>query len=172
MSCAARPHGQPEPDYTAPLLRHFADLRDGTHGGERSRRDKERLFVSAVDLLDPYARQALDEMNSGLMLDTGEVLATGVQRSAGGGSEAVWALSWPEQRAAGIEPVLIRAYFGRQFLHPHLQSGTIGDWPLNVFDAEQAAAELPTLRAMAAADIHNLVLQLGGDHRIIPAVAR
>jgi hypothetical protein len=111
-------------------------------------------------------------MNTGLMLDTGEVLATGVRRSAGGGSEAVWALSWPEQRTAGIEPVLIRAYFGRQFLHPHLQSGTIGDWPLNVFDAEQAAAELPTLRAMAAADIHNLVLQLGGDHRIIPAVVR
>jgi len=53
---------------------------------------------------------------------------------------------------------------------PHLQSGTVGDWPLNVFDDEQAAAELPTLRAMAAADIHNLVFQLGGDYRIIPAV--
>jgi hypothetical protein len=39
-----------------------------------------------------------------------------------------------------------------------------------VFDDEQAAAELPTLRAIAAADIHNLVLQLGGDHRIVPAV--
>ena len=159
-------------DYTAPLLRHFADLRDGTHGGERSRRDKERLFITAVDLLDPHARRALDEMNADLMLDTGEVLATGVRRSEGGGDEAVWALAWPEQCAAGIEPVIIRAYFGRQFLHPHLQSGTVGDWPLNVFDAGQAAAELPTLRAMAAADIHNLVLQLGGDHRIIPAVVR
>jgi hypothetical protein len=27
-----------------------------------------------------------------------------------------------------------------------------------------------TLRAMAAADLHNLVFQLGGDVRIIPAV--
>ena len=159
-----------DPEYTAPLVRHFADLRDGTHGGASSRRDKEGLYVAAVALLDPYARQALDEMNAGLMRDSGEVTATGVRPSADGGSEAVWALSWPEQRAAGIKPVVIRAYFGVGFLHPHLQSGTVGDWPLNVFDDEQAAAELPTLRALASADIHNLVFQLGGDYRIIPAV--
>jgi hypothetical protein len=30
-------------DYTAELLRHFADLRDGTHGGAASRQDRERL---------------------------------------------------------------------------------------------------------------------------------
>jgi hypothetical protein len=160
------------PEYMAALLRHFADLRDGTHGGASSRRDKERLYAAAVALLDPYARGALDEMNTGLMLDTGEVVATGVRPSAGGGLEAVWTLSWPEQHAAGIEPVLLRAYFGLGFLHPHLQSGTVGDWPLNVFDDEQAAAELPTLRAMASADIHNLVFQLGGDYRIIPALVR
>ena len=157
------------PDYTAALSRHFAVLRDGTHGGARSRPDKERLFDAAVALLDPHARRALDEMNLGLMLDTGEVVASGVRRSAGG-TEAIWSLSWPEQRKAGINPVLIRAYFGIGFLHPHLRSGTVGDWPLNVFDDEQAAAELPTLRAMASADIHNLVLQLGGDYRIVPAV--
>jgi hypothetical protein len=157
------------PDYSA-ALRHFVDLRDGSHGGARSRTDKERLFAAAVGLLDPYARQALEELNSQLMLDTGEVLASGVRRSEDGGVEAVWTLSWPEQRAARIEPVLIRAYFGSRFLHPHLQSGTVGDWPLNVFDAAQAAAELPTLRALAAADIHNAVFRLGGDYRIVAAV--
>src|SRR5882762_9663133 len=154
------------------LLRHFADLRDGTHGGARSRGDKERLFAAAVPLLDPYARQALEELNSHLLLGTGEVTATGVRRSADGGIDAVWALSWPEQQAAGIDPTVLRAYFGAGFAHPHLQSGTVGDWPLNVFDEEQAAAELPTLRAMAAADIHNLVFQLGGDVRIIPATMK
>jgi hypothetical protein len=159
-----------EPEYIAVLARHFADLRDGTHGGAGSREDKERLYAAAVALLDPYARRALDEMNTGLMLGTGEVVATGVRPSPDGGPEAIWSLSWPQQRAAGIKPVLIRAYFGLGFLHPHLQSGTVGDWPLNVFDDEQAAAELPTLRAMASADIHNLVFQLGGDYRIIPAV--
>jgi hypothetical protein len=158
------------PAYTATLFRHFADLRDGTHGGARSRRDKERLYADAVALLDPYARRALEEINTYLMLGSGNVDASGVRRSGDGGTEAVWSLSWPEQREAGIEPILIRAYYGAGFLHPHLQSGTVGDWPLNVFDDEQAAAELPTLRAMASADIHNLVFQLGGDYRIIPAV--
>ena len=157
---------------TSALLRHFADLRDGTHGGAKSRADKERLFAAAVPLLDLHARQALEEINTDLLLGTGEVTGTGVRNSADGGLEAVWALSWPEQQAAGIEPVVIRAYFGRAFAHPHLRSGTVGDWPLNVFDEEQAAAELPTLRAMAAADVHNLVLQLGGDVRVIPATVK
>ena len=49
-----------------------------------------------------------------------------------------------------------------------LQAGTAGDWPLNVFDDAQAAAQLPTLRSMASADLHNLVFQR--DYRIIPAI--
>jgi hypothetical protein len=162
----------PRPASASALVRHFADLRDGTHGGARSRRDKERLFAAAVSLLDPHARQALEEINTYLLLGTGEVTATGVRQSADGGPEAVWALTWPEQQAAGIKPIVIRAYFGAGFAHPHLQSGTVGDWPLNVFDEEQAAAELPTLRALAAADVHNLVFQLGGDVRIIPATVK
>jgi hypothetical protein len=160
------------PEQTAALLRHFADLRDGSHGGASARRDKERLFAEAVPLIDPYARQALEEINTYVLLDSGDVTATGVRRSADDGIEAVWALSWPEQEAAGIKPVVIRAYFGPGFAHPHLQSGSVGDWPLNVFEVEQAATELPTLRAMAAADIHNLVFQLGGDVRIIPATVK
>ncbi len=159
----------PRPASVSALLRHFADLRDGTHGGASSREDKERLFVAAVPLLDPYARQALEEINIYLLLGTGEVTATGIRRSADGGIDAVWGLSWPEQRTAGIKPVVIRVYFGSQFHHPHLRGGSVGDWPLNVCDEEQAATELPTLRAIAAADLHNLVLQLGGDVRIIPA---
>ena len=162
----------PRPASASALLRHFADLRDGTHGGARSRRDKEALFVAAVPLLDPHARQALEEINTYLLLGTGEVTTTGVRVSADRGSEAVWALSWPEQRAASVEPILIRAYFGSGFAHPHLQGGSVGDWPLNDFDEEQAAAELPTLRAIAAADIHNLVFELGGDVRVIPATAK
>jgi hypothetical protein len=154
-------------EYTAELLRHFADLRDGTHGGAMSRQDKERLFAAAVARLDPHARQPLEEINTDLLLGTGEVTATGVRRRDGG-VEAIWALSWPEQQAAGISPVVIRAYYGAGAHHPHLQGGTAGDWPLNVFDQKQAAAELPTLRAVASADLHNLVFQR--DYRIIPAI--
>ena len=157
----------PRPEYTAELLRHFADLRDGTHGGVSSRRDKERLFTAAVALLDPYARQPLHEINTDLLLGTGAVTATGVRRR-GDGVDAVWALSWPEQQATGINPILIRAFYSAGAHHPHLQGGTVGDWPLNLFDEEQAAAELPTLHAIASADIHNLVFQR--DYRIIPAI--
>jgi hypothetical protein len=160
------------PANTGALLRHFIDLRAGTHGGATSRRDKKHLFTAAVALVDPHARLALGEINTVLLLDTGEVTATGTRTDVSGGSLAVWALSWPEQRAAGVPPVEIRAYFGIGFLHPHLRGGTLGDWPLNVFDEEQAAAELPTLRAIAAADIHNLVFKTGGDYRVIPAVLK
>ena len=115
------------PAYTAALLRHFVDLRDGTHGGASSRLDKERLFAAAVALLDPYARQVLDEVNRYLLLGTGDVSATGVRRSTGGEIDAIWALTWPDQQSAGITPLVIRAYFGSGFLHPHLRSGTVGE---------------------------------------------
>jgi hypothetical protein len=157
----------PPPEYAAELLRHFVDLRDGTHGGATSRRDKERRFVAAVALLDPHARQALGEVNAHLLLDTGEVAATGV-RSSGGGVDAVWALSWPAQRAVGIDPIVIHAFYSAGAHHPHLRGGTVGDWPLNVFNEEQAAAKLTTLRDIASAEIHNLVF--AADYRIIPAI--
>jgi hypothetical protein len=152
------------------LRRHFADLRDGTHGDVRSREDKERLFAEAVTLLDPYARQVLEEIDRELLLGTGTVNATGVIPAPDGGVVADWTLSWPEQRRENIDPVTVSAYYGRGFHHPHLRGATVGHWPLNVFDAEQAAAELPVLRAIAAADVHNLVFQR--DYRIIPATVR
>jgi hypothetical protein len=74
---------RPEHSTTFPLLRHFTDLRDGTHGGAISRQDKERLFTAAVALLDPHARQPLKEINTDLLLGTGEVTATGVRRRDG-----------------------------------------------------------------------------------------
>lgn len=86
------------------LLRHFADLRDGTHGNVTTREDKERLFAAAVALIGPYARQVLEEMNGALLLGTGSI------------------------------------------------------------------GELATLRAIAAADMHNLVFQR--DYRLVPATTR
>ncbi len=123
----------PEPAYTAKLLRHSADLRDGTHADATSRRDKEQLFTEAVSLLDSYARQALDEINAHLLLSTGEVTASGLRSLAGGGVHSVWILSWPEQRATGINPIVIDAFYGSGFHHPHLRGGTVGDWTLGAF---------------------------------------
>jgi hypothetical protein len=154
--------------YMSSLLRHFEDLREGTHGGQRTRAEKERLFCLAADLIDAPARQALGELNADLLLNTGAIQATGAVRSADGGLEARWTLSWPEQQSAALDPVTVRAHYGRSFHHPHLRGATVGDWPLNVFTADEGADQLPVIRAIIAADLHNLVYQR--DYRIVPAI--
>ncbi|MET7394093.1 hypothetical protein ABZS66_11415 [Dactylosporangium sp. NPDC005572] len=151
------------------LLRHFADLRDGTHGDARSRREKEELFAAAVNFLDQYARLVLEESDAYLLALTGDHSATGVRRGVGG-LTARWMLSWPEQRNADLPPLTLLAHYGWTFHHPHLRGVTVGEWPLNVFSETDAAAELPTLRSIVAADIHNLVFQR--DYRIVPATVR
>jgi hypothetical protein len=158
------------PGHLTALIRHFIDLRDGTHGGSVSRNDKETHFAHAVELLDPVARQTLDEVNTYLLLDTGSVVATGLQRGADGSLSASWELVWPEQQAAGVAPVTLEAYYGMGFHHPHLRGATVGDWPLNVFTIHDAADQLSIMRAIATSDLHNLVFQ--ADYRIIPAVTR
>lgn len=153
------------------LLRHFADLRDGTHGdGAVTREDKEHLFAAATGFLDPYARRALSEINEFLLLGTGTMSATGITKAHSGDVSAIWTLSWPEQQRAGISPITLEAFFGHNFHHPHLRGATVGNWPLNVFGDADAAAELPTLRAIASAELHNLVFQR--DFTIIPATTR
>jgi hypothetical protein len=106
------------PDHLRGLMRHFADLRDGTHGnGAVSRVEKELLFNAALGYLDPYARQALAEMNATLLLGSGTVSATGVTRSANGDCTALWTLVWQEQQQSGIPPVTLGGLF-RPFLPP------------------------------------------------------
>ena len=97
------------PAYITSLIRHFEDLRDGTHGGSASRKDKEAHFKNALHLLAPIARHVLTEMNSSLLLDTGQITETGLRRTADRGLNASWALSWPEQRAAGVVPIVLQA---------------------------------------------------------------
>ena len=154
--------------YITSLIRHFEDLRDGTHGGSASREGKEAHFERAVQLLAPIARQVLNEMNASLLLDTGQLIETGLRRTADGGLSAAWSLSWPEQRAAAVQPIVLEAYFGAGFHHPHLRGTTVRDWPLNVFSEEDATAQLAVLRAIASSDLHNLVFR--ADYRIVPAV--
>jgi hypothetical protein len=159
------------PAHLRGLLRHFADLRDGTHGdGAVTRADKEQLFSAAVGFLDSYARQALREINDALLLGSGSITASGVTRSASGDLSGIWTLGWPEQERAGIAPIKLEAFFGHNFHHPHLRGGTVGVWPLNVFSDADAAIELPTLRSIASAELHNLVFQ--SDYRIVPVTLR
>ncbi|MDH6223037.1 MULTISPECIES: hypothetical protein [Streptomyces] len=162
------PHVPEDTAHLHALGRHFGDLRDGTHGDAVSRQAKERLFHEAVALLDPYALQVLREFDRAMLNSTGTLKASGVTRTPDAGLAALWTLSWPEQEKSGIQPISLIAHYGRGFHHPHLRGATLGEWPLNVFTPEQAAAEVPTLRAIASADLHNLVFQR--DFRIVPAV--
>jgi hypothetical protein len=156
------------PAYITSLMRHFEDLRDGTHGGSTSREGKEAHFERAVQLLAPIAREVLAEMNATLLLDTGHLIETGLRRTPDGGLSASWALIWPEQQAAGLPPLALQAYFGGGFHHPHLRGTTVEDWPLNIFNVEDAIAQRPVLRAIASSDLHNLVYR--ADYRIVPAL--
>src|ERR1700704_6580493 len=112
------------PEYITSLIRHFEDLRDGTHGGSASREDKEAHFENAGQLLAPVARQVLNDMNRNLLRDTGQLSESGLRRTPDGGLNASWALSWPEQQAAGIEPIVLQASFGGGFPNPHIRRTT------------------------------------------------
>ena len=158
------------PAYITALRRHFEDLRDGTHGDVHTRQEKEALFSVAVDLLDRYAVQVLEEINHHLLLGEGRVTTTGLVHDRALGPSATWTLVWDQQRRAGIAPVTIHAFYGSTFHHPHLRGATNGEWPLNVYTDDDAAGEVPTMRAIAAGDLHNLVFQ--ADYRIVPALHR
>jgi hypothetical protein len=158
------------PVHLTALMRHFVDLRDNTHGGSISRQDKEKHFAHAVELLDPVANQVLGEMNALLLLESGRIAGTGLRRAPDGGLVASWALSWPEQRSAGVSPVLLMAHYGIGSHHPHLRGATVRDWPLNIFTRSDAADQLSILRAIVTADLNNLVFE--ADYTIVPVVVR
>jgi len=81
---------------------------------------------------------------------------------------ATWSLGWHEKAQRHIQPMTLQAFFGHEFHRPHLRGETVGNGPLNVLSEADAAAELLTLRAIASADLHNLVFQ--SNYRIIPAI--
>src|ERR1700691_5740607 len=144
------------PPYITSLIRHFEDLREGTHGGSASRKDKEAHFEKAVQLVAPIARQVLTEMNIHLLCDTGQLTESGLRRTPDGGLNASWTLRWPEQHAAGIEPIVLQAYFGAGFHHPHLRGTTVRDWPARFgFSCLIFAAS-------------SLCLKIGGDAEFLP----
>ncbi|MFI0723674.1 hypothetical protein [Streptomyces sp. NPDC021224] len=162
----AEPPASPAP--LDALLRHFTDLREGTHAGHRDRTGKDGAFRAAVRLMDAPARQVLAEFDAHLLLGSGTLHATGLRQDGHGGSFAAWSLCWPEQLRAGITSLTLHAHYGAGFHHPHLRGATVGEWPLNVSTPQQAAELVPTLRAVVAADLHNLVFQR--DWRIVPAL--
>jgi hypothetical protein len=78
--------------YITSLIRHFEDLRGTVHTGLRkSKGQRKPNFEKAVQLLAPVARQVLNEMNTSLLLDTGQLTETRLRRTVDGGLRASWA---------------------------------------------------------------------------------
>jgi hypothetical protein len=76
------------PAYITSLIRHFEDLRDGTHGGSASREGSATAGA--------YRPPGLNEMNMNLLRDTGHLTESGLRRTPDGGLNASWVLTWPE----------------------------------------------------------------------------
>src|SRR5260370_13532434 len=95
------------PAYITSLIRHFEDLRDCTHGGSTARKDKEAHFEKAVQLLAPIARRVLNEMNTNLLLDTGQLTESGLRRTPDGGMNTSSTFRWSQQTAAVAEPSVL-----------------------------------------------------------------
>ncbi|MEA2257414.1 MAG: hypothetical protein QOJ51_239 [Acidobacteriaceae bacterium] len=119
------------PAYITSLIRHFEDLRDGTHGGSAGRKDKEGHFERAVRLLAPIARQVLTEMNSSLLLDTGKLTETGLQRTEG----------WRAERILGFELARTAGSQGPANRAPSLLRRGLPSSPSSRYDRSGLAAE-------------------------------
>lgn len=161
----------PPPPVTIPphleaLRRHVLDLREGGHAGHRAREDREAVFRTTVELLDPVVRLVLDEVDDTLLGGTGTIATSGVTATEDGGLVATWRLRWPELDARDARSLVVAAHFDRAFLHPHLRGATVGEWPLNVHTEADAESQRDVLRAIVAGDLHNLVFEAG--HEIIP----
>lgn len=160
------------------LLRHCRDLRTSSYEGARGDARQE-VYRRAVQLLTPVVHDVLDEVNRELLAGTGTVEVHGPGPDGHGGTETVYALSWPAQQAArdtrsgkALEPVRVTARFGAGTAHPHLAGSRAatdppGDYPMQVTDASDAARQRPIIAAIADAELHARVFD--GGWQCIPA---
>jgi hypothetical protein len=157
------------------LLRHLADLVARRYEGAESWAERLEVFRRAVQLLDPLVREVLTEANAMFLEDTGEVARHQLEQDDGSVGER-WELSWPRQREAvsrhggPVEPVQVIAWFRRSFNHAHLRGSTAGDWPLQVTTTDDAIRQLPIVRAIVEAELHQRIYE--GRYPVMPVAVR
>jgi len=126
--------------------------------------EKEELFGKAVPLIDPYARVRSMRFNQGLLLGTGEVTGTGVRPQSAGGIRGrvdpdLAAPAGGGHRAGN----LARPLRHRVPSPAPAQSGTTGDWPLNVFDEATGSRPSSDAAGHGSSRLAQPRLQLGGE---------
>jgi hypothetical protein len=157
-------------DRRTDLEHHLDDLRTRSHEGRTSWEEKAALFAEEVDRLDPYVLQALQELSQDWLDGTGEISRTDTSDDPEGHLVTRWSLSWPDQQAAGIEPVQIAARYAPGRLHPHLGATRARDWPMTVLDGADAARQLPLLRLLAESELHQRIFD--ADWRVVTGYRR
>jgi hypothetical protein len=156
---------------TEDLFRHLDDLRTNSYEGAGPRAERDEVFRRATALLDPVVTAVLEEVDAALLDGSGEVTNEPAAGDGRGGLVARWSLSWPGQRDRGVDPVTVVAWFGATFTHGHLAGASLGHWPLQVTDAEDAGRQAPIVRAIVEAELHQRVFD-ALDWRVITGYAR
>jgi hypothetical protein len=157
------------------LMRHLADLVAHSYEGAVSWVDRVAVFRRAVELLDPVVRRVFAEADAAFLDDTGEITRRSVEQGDGSVGEH-WELSWPSQREAisrdggPVAPVQVIAWFRRNFNHAHLRGSTAGDWPLQITTTEDATRQLPIVRAIVEAELHQRIYE--GRYPVMPIAVR
>jgi hypothetical protein len=157
------------------LMRHLDDLVARRYEGAESWVDRVAVFDRAVELLDPIVRGVFAEADAAFLENTGEITRHRDEDSDGSVGER-WELSWPRQREAvsrhggPVGPVQVIAWFKRSFNHAHLRGSTAGDWPLLVTSPDDAARQLPIVRAIAEAELHQKIYE--GRYPVMPVAVR
>jgi hypothetical protein len=158
------------PPRTEDLFRHLDDLRTNSYEGAGPRADRDEVFRRATALLDPVVTAILDEADAALLDGTGEVVGEPAAGDGRGGLVARWSLSWPAQRELGVDPVTVVAWYGATFTHGHLAGASLGHWPLQVGDEQDAERQAPIVRAIVEAELHQRVFD--ASWRVIPGYTR
>ncbi|MGH3841453.1 MAG: hypothetical protein ACRDS0_08440 [Pseudonocardiaceae bacterium] len=157
------------------LMRHLADLVERRYEGARSWPERVGVFRRAVELLDPVIRGVFAEANAAFLENTGDMTCRSVEQGDGSVGEH-WELSWPRQREAvsrhggPVTPVQVIAWFQRSFNHAHLRGSTAGDWPLQVTSIDDANRQLPIVRAIVEAELHQRIYE--GRYPVMPVAVR
>lgn len=152
-------------------MRHLDDLVARRYEGAESWVDRVAVFDRAVELLDPVVRGVFTEADSAFLENTGKITRHRDADSDGSVGER-WELSWPRQREAvsrhggPVGPVQVIAWFKRSFNHAHLRGSTAGDWPLQVTSTDDAARQLPIVRAIVEAELHQKIYE--GRYPVMP----
>ena len=162
------------------IERHLEDLRQNAYEGA-SGPERQRLYLSAFELLTPVAVDVLQQVNASLLRQKGEVSVQPTGPDGDGGQIGSWVLSWPElaqstSRLTGkaLQPVAISAIFPAGFTHPHLVGGgpvnpraaSVTAWPMQVTSPGDAEQQRPVLWAIATAQVHDRIYQ--SSWQVIP----